>query len=328
MEEKQGKLLPFLYETAPGRFLLRGLTHPAISKIAGAFLDTRASTVLIRSYVRKYHIDLSLYEPVQYRSFNQFFTRKIRPENRPFAMGEHDLPSPCDGKLTVFPITPDAQFTVKGQIYTLDRLLRDENLANQFQGGYCFIFRLTVDDYHRYHYLDSGTKEEDVFLSGKLHTVRPIALLNRPVFCENSRAYTVLHTDHFGQVVQVEVGALLVGRICNLHGAGPIQRGRRRGASCSAAPPSSSYSRRTPSGRIQPFWHALPLTRRRRCSAEQSSDTPIHKCDNSHSSLRCCGCCAKNISDKRPSMQNGGKAYVYSGDLSDERFLFWQNPRL
>ena len=40
MEEKQGKLLPFLYETAPGRFLLRGLTHPAISKIAGAFLDT------------------------------------------------------------------------------------------------------------------------------------------------------------------------------------------------------------------------------------------------------------------------------------------------
>ena len=41
----------------------------------------------------------------------------------------------------------------------------DENLANQFQGGYCFIFRLTVDDYHRYHYLDSGTKEEDVFLS-------------------------------------------------------------------------------------------------------------------------------------------------------------------
>ena len=229
MEEKQGKLLPFLYETAPGRFLLRGLTHPAISKIAGAFLDTRASTVLIRSYVRKYHIDLSLYEPVQYQSFNQFFTRKIRPGNRPFAMGEHDLPSPCDGKLTVFPITPDAQFTVKGQIYTLDRLLRDENLANQFQGGYCFIFRLTVDDYHRYHYLDSGTKEEDVFLSGKLHSVRPIALLNRPVFCENSRAYTVLHTDHFGQVVQVEVGALLVGRICNLHGAGPIQRGAEKG---------------------------------------------------------------------------------------------------
>ena len=49
------------------------------------------------------------------------------------------------------------------------------------------------------------------------------------MFCENSRAYTVLHTDHFGQVVQVEVGALLVGRICNLHGAGPIQRGAEKG---------------------------------------------------------------------------------------------------
>ena len=203
MEEKQGKLLPFLYETAPGRFLLRGLTHPAISKIAGAFLDTRASTVLIHSYARKYHIDLSLYEPVQYRSFNQFFTRKIKPERRPFAMGAHDLPSPCDGKLTVFPITPDAQLTVKGQTYTLGTLLRDETLAAQFQGGYCFIFRLTVDDYHRYHYLDSGTKGENIYLPGKLHTVRPIALLNCPVFCENSREYTVLHTDHFGTLLKI-----------------------------------------------------------------------------------------------------------------------------
>ena len=229
MEEKQGKLLPFLYETVPGRFLLRGRTHPAISKVAGAFLDTRASTVLIRSYAQKYHIDLSLYEPIQYRSFNQFFTRKIKPEYRPFAMGEHDLPSPCDGKLTVFPITSDAQFTVKGQTYTLGTLLRDEALAAQFEGGCCFIFRLTVDDYHRYHYLDSGTKGENIFLPGKLHTVRPIALLNRPVFCENSREYTVLHTDHFGTVVQVEVGALMVGRICNLHGAGTIQRGAEKG---------------------------------------------------------------------------------------------------
>ena len=86
-----------------------------------------------------------------------------------------------------------------------------------------------VDDYHRYHYLDSGAKGENIFLPGKLHTVRPIALLNRPVFCENSREYTVLDTDHFGTVVQVEVGALMVGRICNLHGAGPIQRGAEKG---------------------------------------------------------------------------------------------------
>lgn len=229
MEEKQGKLLPFLYETVPGRFLLRGLTHPAISKVAGAFLDTRASTVLIKSYAKKYHIDLSLYEPVQYRSFNQFFTRKIKPEYRPFAMGETELASPCDGKLTVFPITQDAQFTVKGQTYTLNTLLRNEGLAEEFEGGYCFIFRLTVDDYHRYHYLDSGTKGENIFLPGKLHTVRPIALLNRPVFCENSREYTLLQTDHFGTVLQMEVGALMVGRICNLHGSGPIQRGAEKG---------------------------------------------------------------------------------------------------
>lgn len=229
MKEKQGKLLPFLYRTASGRFLLRGLVHPTISHIVGAFLDTRCSTCLIKPYVKRYQIDLSLYEPVTYQSFNQFFTRKIKPECRPFAMGEQELASPCDGKLTVFPITQDAQFLVKGQPYTVATLLRNEALAEEVQGGYCFIFRLTVDDYHRYHYFDSGEKGENVFLPGVLHTVRPIALENCPVFCENSREYTVLRTDHFGTAIQVEVGALLVGRIRNHHSAGPVQRGAEKG---------------------------------------------------------------------------------------------------
>lgn len=229
MKEKQGKLLPFLYRTASGRFLLRGLVHPTISRIVGAFLDTRCSTCLIKPYVKRYQIDLSLYEPVTYQSFNQFFTRKIKPECRPFAMGERELASPCDGKLTVFPITQDAQFLVKGQPYTVATLLRNEALAEEVQGGYCFIFRLTVDDYHRYHYFDSGEKGENVFLPGVLHTVRPIALENCPVFCENSREYTVLRTDHFGTAIQVEVGALLVGRIRNHHPAGPVQRGAEKG---------------------------------------------------------------------------------------------------
>lgn len=222
-------MLPFLYRTAPGRLLLRGLTHPAISKLAGAFLDTRCSVVLIKPYAKRYRIDLSLYEPVEYRSFNQFFTRKIRPEHRPFAMDSSDLPSPCDGKLTVYPITQEAAFTVKGRSYTVAELLRDAALASRFDRGYCLIFRLTVDDYHRYHYFDSGKKGENVFLPGRLHTVRPIALESRPVFCENSREYTLLETDHFGQVIQMEVGALLVGRICNHHPAGPIQRGTEKG---------------------------------------------------------------------------------------------------
>lgn len=91
------------------------------------------------------------------------------------------------------------------------------------------MFRLCVDDYHRYCYIDWGVKGENHFLPGILHTVRPIALASCPVFIQNSREYTVLETEHFGAVTQVEVGALLVGRIQNHHGPGPFQKGQEKG---------------------------------------------------------------------------------------------------
>ena len=68
-----------------------------------------------------------------------------------------------------------------------------------------------------------------MFLPGMLHTVRPIALENVPVFVRNCREYTIMETAHFGTVAQVEIGALLVGRIDNLQGAGPITRGAEKG---------------------------------------------------------------------------------------------------
>ena len=81
------------------------------------------------------------------------------------------------------------------------------------------MFRLTVEDYHRYFYIDGGSKGENVFIEGRLHTVQPIALEHRRVFTENCREYTVLHTENFGDVTQVEVGAMMVGRIVNNQGA-------------------------------------------------------------------------------------------------------------
>jgi phosphatidylserine decarboxylase len=59
--------------------------------------------------------------------------------------------------------------------------------------------------------------------------VRPIALEASPVFCENCREYTVIDTDDFGLVTQIEVGALLVGKIANLHGARRVERGEEKG---------------------------------------------------------------------------------------------------
>ena len=86
-----------------------------------------------------------------------------------------------------------------------------------------------MDHYHRYCYVDDGYKGENIFLPGMLHTVRPIALETVPVFVRNCREYTLMETEHFGSLCQIEVGALLVGKIANLHGAGPIRRGAEKG---------------------------------------------------------------------------------------------------
>lgn len=91
------------------------------------------------------------------------------------------------------------------------------------------IFRLEVDDYHRYCYIDSGTKTENTFINGELHTVNPIALEHYNIYKRNCREYTVLHTENFGDVVQVEVGAMMVGRIVNRHGAAEVVRGEEKG---------------------------------------------------------------------------------------------------
>lgn len=79
------------------------------------------------------------------------------------------------------------------------------------------IFRLCVDDYHRYCYIDNGTKTENVHINGELHTVNPIALEKYNIYKRNSREFTMLHTENFGDVVCIEVGAMLVGRIKNRH---------------------------------------------------------------------------------------------------------------
>lgn len=227
--EEPGASLRFLYRNPVGRGMLRLLTHPALSKAAGWLLDRKCSTMLIRPYVRHYQMDLSPYEQEEYRSFNAFFTRKIRPEYRPFDREENVLTSPCDGKLSVYPVSAGTVFPVKGFSYTVGELLRDKTLAAQFYGGYCFVFRLAVDDYHRYCYFDSGQKGDNITIQGRLHTVRPIALERASVFCENSREYTVIESDHFGRAVQMEVGALMVGRICNYHQARRVRRGEEKG---------------------------------------------------------------------------------------------------
>lgn len=205
----------WLYRSRLGGVFLRLIVRPFVSKIAGWFLDRRISKPLIKRFIKKHRIEMGDYLPAEYQSFNDFFTRRIRPELRPFDPSPEALCAPCDGAVTVYPVTREGKFTVKGFEYTAATLLKNEALAERYFGGLCVVIRLTVNDYHRYMFPDGGTRGEHAFIKGKLHTVRPYALERRRVFSENCREYTVLHTENFGDVTQVEVGAMFVGRIVN-----------------------------------------------------------------------------------------------------------------
>ncbi len=222
--------LGFLYCTPFGRMILKVLVSRWVSALAGAFADSRLSKPLIRQFIKNNSIDLNDYlETDRFRCFNDCFTRKIRPELRPVNNEASVLVSPCDGLVSVYGIESDTVYPVKQSSYTVSSLLDNEELAKRYYGGICVIIRLCVDNYHRYSFIDGGTADRPVFIKGKLHTVRPIALRKLPVFTENCREYTVMHTDNFGDVIQAEVGAMLVGKIHNHPINGRFSRGEEKG---------------------------------------------------------------------------------------------------
>ena len=227
--DKSNKVLQFLYKTASGRLVLKLTVRPFFSRIGGKILSTRISALKIRSFIKKAGIDMSEYEQKRYKSFNEFFTRKILPDKRHIDMEPQNLISPCDGKLSAYHIGKGSVFNIKGWDYTVQELLCDDLLAQRYEKGICLIFRLCVDDYHRYCYIDGGCKGENIHINGELHTVQPIAQEKVKVFARNDREYTVLDTDHFGIVTQIEIGALMVGKITNWHGAGRIEKGQEKG---------------------------------------------------------------------------------------------------
>ncbi len=227
--KKQNKLLKTLYGSVGGRIMLKLLTAPALSRAAGKFMDSRLSKPLIKRFIRSSGIDTSQYVMYNFPSYNAFFTRSVKPEMRPVDMTPQHLISPCDSKLSVYRIDRKSIFRIKGSRYRISDLIDHKFLADRFNGGLCLIFRLEVDDYHRYCYIDSGVKTGNTFIEGVLHTVNPIALERYNIYKRNSREYTLIHTENFGDVIQVEVGAMMVGRICNHDEAGPVKRGQEKG---------------------------------------------------------------------------------------------------
>ena len=225
----QDKLLSFLYTNILGRMLLKPLIQPQVSKLAGRYLSSALSKWLIPKFIERNEIDMDIYEECDYSSFNDFFTRKIKPDCRPVPEDLDVLISPCDCLATVYPIQENTTFSIKNTEYTLRSLLRSPRLAKRFRGGYAYVLRLTVEDYHRYLYSVSGKQSKNYHIDGTFHTVNPIANDYLPIYKENTREYTVIRSKEFGDVLQMEVGALLVGKISNHKQSTVVTRGEEKG---------------------------------------------------------------------------------------------------
>lgn len=216
-EEKQygRRKLLFLYNTVLGRLMLRFFISKTYSKRNAKSNNKKNSARKISRFVKTYRIDLTEFENIDYTSFGDFFIRKIKAGKRPISTGIYDFISPADSKLLTYKIDEALNIHIKNSIYTVSELICNETLAKEYQNGICLVFRLSVDDYHRYIYFDDGEIMRTRKIDGVLHTVTPIATKKHRVFSENYRELALLNTKHFGEVLQIEIGALLVGKINN-----------------------------------------------------------------------------------------------------------------
>ncbi len=216
-EDKQygEKALNFLYGNALGRIILKlFIAGKAYSRFNAKRNSTRKSAKKIAPFVKEYGIITSDFEDREYTSFSDFFTRKLKDGKREFSCDKNDFISVADSKLLCYRITDDGKISIKNSVYTASEIIA-EDLPKDFYGGYCLVFRLTVDDYHRYCFFDNGKLISKKFIDGKLHTVSPISSRRYKVFSENCRSVSYIETENFGACYQIEIGALLVGKIVN-----------------------------------------------------------------------------------------------------------------
>lgn len=218
------KSLKFLYNNPVGRILLKVVAGHFCSEINALYNRSRFSKKKIRPFIEKHNIDTSRYSIEDFKSFSDFFTRK--DNTKTFAKNKSELIAPADSKLLHYKISKDLQVTIKNTTYSLSDLIGG-GIAEEYEGGNCLVFRLAMDDYHRYCFIDDGKLLSAKHIKGKLHTVSSISEKYK-VFVQNDRVVNFYELQHFGSMIQIEIGALLVGRIKN-HNISDFKKGEEKG---------------------------------------------------------------------------------------------------
>ena len=223
------------------------LPQHALSRLLGVFADSRQrllKRLLINAFVAAYQVDLS--EAVgagsdDYASFNDFFTRQLRPGTRPIADTPGAIVSPADGTVSQAGAIRDGRLLqAKGHYYALADLLGDADFATALAGGAFATIYLAPHNYHRVHAPCDARLASALEVPGRLFSVNAITERHVPgLFARNERLVLRLDT-HFGVCALVLVGAMIVGRIAVAWPDGPSSPYRQRRLQ---TPPSVAFQR-------------------------------------------------------------------------------------
>lgn len=190
----------------------------------GRAMNKKVSALRILPFITEYNLDVDEFakSAFDYKTFNEFFYRALKPGARPIADGARVAVFPADGRHLVFAnVETSGGFYVKGAAFTLRELFADprepavtEDLAAKFAGGAMVISRLCPVDYHRFHFPVAGTPGVSRLINGYLYSVSPVALRrNLHYLVQNKRVLTLIESPEFGTVAMFEVGATNVGSI-------------------------------------------------------------------------------------------------------------------
>jgi phosphatidylserine decarboxylase len=236
------KWLRFAYESSLGGFFVWSLARRAFfSKWYGRKMNKRTSALQILPFIAEYNLDVDEFakSAFDYKTFNEFFFRALKPSARQIAEGERLAVFPADGRHLAFPNVDTADgFYVKGKKFSLAELFGESQLPEEqreltrkFAGGAMLISRLCPVDYHRFHFPVSGLPGDARLINGWLYSVSPVALrLNVQRIVENKRQLTLIESEPFNTVAMLEVGATNVGTIRQTHVPGrAVQKGDEKG---------------------------------------------------------------------------------------------------
>jgi phosphatidylserine decarboxylase len=201
------------------------LPKRALTRCAGRFAAARLggpTQWAIRRFIAHYGVDMgeaAQPDPAAYATFNEFFTRALRPGARPLASA--DYLCPVDGALSACgTIARDQIFQAKGHAYTSTALLGgDTRWSAEFTDGLFATLYLSPRDYHRVHMPCAARLIRMMYVPGDLFSVNPTTARSIPgLFARNERVVCLFDTGH-GLMALVLVGATIVGSMATVwHG--------------------------------------------------------------------------------------------------------------